>query len=69
MLMSVLIIMAHVPITVSIQKVVIIVSVRLDIFFNLTNMVVKVNILNVVDPVLNGSMVALNLLLPEIKGK
>ena len=43
MLMNVLIIMAVVPMTVSIQKVVIIVSALLDTPFNLTNGTVKVN--------------------------
>ena len=42
-LMSVLITMGHVPISVSIQKVVIIVSVPLGISFNLTIIIVKVN--------------------------
>ena len=43
--MNVLIIMAHVPISVSIQKVVIIVTVLLDTPFNLTSMTVKVKYL------------------------
>ena len=42
-LMSVLITMGRVPISVTIQKVVIIVSVPLDINFNLTIIIVKVN--------------------------
>ena len=42
--MNVLLIMEDVPITVTIQLVVIIVNVLLDIFFNLTIMIVKVNI-------------------------
>ena len=42
-LMSVLITMGHVPISVSIQKVVIIASVPLGISFNLTIIIVKVN--------------------------
>ena len=46
MLMTVLIIMETVPMTVSIQKVVIIVSVLLDTPFNLTNMTVKVSIVD-----------------------
>ena len=41
--MNVLIIMETVPMTVSIQKVAITVSVLLDISFNLTSMIVKVN--------------------------
>ena len=41
--MSALITMGHVPISVSIQKVVIIVSVPLDIYFNLTTTIVQVN--------------------------
>ena len=44
MLMNVLIIMAVVLMSVSIQKIVIIVIVLLDTSFNLTNMTVKVNI-------------------------
>ena len=43
-LMSVLIIMARVPMTVSIRKVVIIVNALLDTFFNLTIILAKVNI-------------------------
>ena len=43
--MSVLITMGHVPISVTIHKVVIIVSVPLDISFNLTITLVKVNML------------------------
>ena len=46
MLMNALIIMEHVHMTVSIQKVAIIVSALLDIFFNLTNMIAKVHIYN-----------------------
>ena len=42
-LMNVLITMGHVPMSVSILKVVIIVSVPLDINFNLTIIIVKVN--------------------------
>ena len=48
MLMSVSTIMETVPIFVSIQKVVIIVCVLLDISFNLTSVIVKVNIMHVV---------------------
>ena len=43
--MSVLITMGHVPISVTIHKVVITVSVPLDISFNLTITLVKVNLL------------------------
>ena len=54
--MNVLIIMAHVPMTVSIQRVVIIVSALLDTSFNLTSMIAKVNICTyVVDSTFNCS--------------
>ena len=43
MLMSASIVMETVPMIVSIQKLVIIVSALLDIFFKLTSMIVKVN--------------------------
>ena len=46
MLMTVLIIMETVPMTVSILKVVIIVSVLLDTLFNLINMTAKVSIVD-----------------------
>ena len=49
-LMNVWIIMAHAPMTVSTLKVVIIVSVLLDISFNPTNMTVKVSIVDFTVP-------------------
>ena len=62
MLMSVFIIMETVPTSVSTQLVVIIVSVLLDILFNLTSMTVKVNIHTYVTITLQWTVMSYNII-------